>query len=82
MYFGDGYKGLPQKAPFHRILVTAGAPYLPTDLLAQLAIGGRMVIPIGNDTQVMTLYERISDKEFHKTEYGDFQFVPMLPEKN
>ena len=82
MYFGDGYKGLPQKAPFHRILVTAGAPYLPTDLLAQLAIGGRMVIPIGADTQVMTLYERISDKEFHKTEYGDFQFVPMLPEKN
>ena len=82
MYFGDGYKGLPQQAPFHRILVTAGAPYVPTDLLSQLAIGGRMVIPVGNDTQIMTLYERVSDKEFHKTEYGDFQFVPILPERN
>ena len=82
MYFGDGYKGLPQQAPFHRILVTAGAPYVPTDLLSQLAIGGRMVIPVGNDTQIMTIYERVSDKEFHKTEYGDFQFVPMLPERN
>nr|WP_314287748.1 protein-L-isoaspartate(D-aspartate) O-methyltransferase [uncultured Capnocytophaga sp.] len=81
MYFGDGYKGLPQQAPFDRILVTAGAPYLPNDLLAQLAIGGRLVIPIGIQTQTMTLYERISEKEFHRTTYGDFQFVPMLKER-
>ena len=67
MYFGDGYKGLP---------------YVPNALLSQLAIGGRLVIPIGNDTQTMTLYERISEKEFHKTDYGTFQFVPMLKEKN
>ena len=82
MYFGDGYKGLSNDAPFDRILVTAGAPYVPNALLSQLAIGGRLVIPIGNDTQTMTLYERISEKEFHKTDYGTFQFVPMLKEKN
>jgi protein-L-isoaspartate O-methyltransferase len=82
LYFGDGYKGLPQIAPFDRILVTAGAPYVPQDLLSQLAVGGRMVIPIGEGSQVMTLYERVSEKEFHKTDYGEFQFVPMLKEKN
>ena len=82
LYFGDGYKGLPQIAPFDRILVTAGAPYVPQDLLSQLAVGGRMVIPIGEGAQVMTLYERVSEKEFHKTDYGEFQFVPMLKEKN
>ncbi|GIJ96126.1 protein-L-isoaspartate O-methyltransferase [Capnocytophaga stomatis] len=81
MYFGDGYKGLPNEAPFDRILVTAGAPEVPTALLAQLAVGGRLVIPVGNETQVMTLFERISPSEFHKTEYGDFQFVPLLKDK-
>ncbi|MFJ1262284.1 protein-L-isoaspartate(D-aspartate) O-methyltransferase [Capnocytophaga canis] len=81
MYFGDGYKGLPNEAPFDRILVTAGAPEVPMTLLSQLAIGGRLVVPIGIETQVMTLFERISDTEFHKTEYGDFQFVPMLKDK-
>lgn len=81
MYFGDGYKGLPAEAPFDRILVTAGAPEVPTALLAQLAIGGRLVIPVGTQSQVMTLFERVSEKEFHKTEYGDFQFVPLLKDK-
>ena len=82
MYFGDGYKGIPNEAPFDRILVTAGAPYVPKALLAQLAVGGRLVIPIGEETQTMTLYERISEKEFHKTTHGTFQFVPMLKERN
>lgn len=81
IYFSDGYKGLPTEAPFERILVTAGAPEVPTALLAQLAIGGRLVIPVGEEIQVMTLFERISEKEFHKTEYGDFQFVPLLKDK-
>lgn len=81
MYFGDGYKGLPNEAPFDRILVTAGAPEVPIALLAQLAVGGRLVIPVGEETQVMTLFERISHSEFHKTEYGDFQFVPLLKDK-
>ncbi|MFK8289127.1 protein-L-isoaspartate(D-aspartate) O-methyltransferase [Capnocytophaga canimorsus] len=82
MYFGDGYTGLPQEAPFDRILVTAGAPQVPQALLAQLAVGGRMVIPIGKNTQTMTLFERISEKEFHKSEYGEFQFVPLLKNRN
>lgn len=81
MYFGDGYKGLPNEAPFDRILVTAGAPEVPIALLAQLVVGGRLVVPVGEETQVMTLFERISHSEFHKTEYGDFQFVPLLKDK-
>lgn len=82
MYFGDGYKGLPSEAPFDRILVTAGAPQVPTALLSQLAVGGRLVIPVGDEKQVMTLFERVSEKEFHKTEFGNFQFVPMLRDKS
>lgn len=78
MILGDGYKGFPTEAPFDRILVTAGAPVVPKALLSQLAIGGRLVIPIGEHQQVMTLYVRISEKEFHKEEFGNFAFVPML----
>lgn len=78
MVLGDGYKGLPSDAPFDRILVTAGAYQLPKDLLLQLKIGGRMVIPIGEKQQIMTLYIRLSETEFHKEEFGNFAFVPML----
>lgn len=80
--FGDGYKGLPQFAPFDRILVTAGAPFVPQALLGQLKVGGRLVIPVGKDSQIMTLFERTSEREFHKTEYGEFRFVPLLEDRN
>lgn len=80
--FGDGYKGLPEEAPFDGIIVTAGAPFVPNPLLAQLKIGGRLVIPVGIDEQVMTLYQRISAKEFEKKELGSFRFVPLLEDKN
>ena len=80
--FGDGYKGLPEEAPFDGIIVTAGAPYVPKPLLAQLAIGGRLVIPVGEENQVMTVYERTSEKEFQKTTHGNFRFVPLLGDKN
>ncbi len=80
--FGDGYKGLPTAAPFDGIIVTAGAPFVPKPLLAQLKIGGRLVIPIGEDTQVMTLFVRTADKKFEKHELGKFKFVPMLKKKN
>ncbi len=80
--FGDGYKGLPDYAPFDKIIVTAGAPYVPTDLLGQLKVGGRMVIPVGDDVQTMTLFIRKSLKEFDKTEFGQFRFVPLLGDKN
>ncbi len=76
--YGDGYLGWPEFAPFDGVIVTAGAPYIPKPLLAQLKIGGRLVIPVGNETQVMTLIIRKGDKEFEKHEFGDFRFVPML----
>lgn len=82
MGFGDGYKGLPEYAPFDRIIVTAGAPFIPKPLLSQLRVGGRMVIPVGKEAQVMTLIERKSRTEFQKTEFGEFRFVPLLEDKN
>jgi protein-L-isoaspartate(D-aspartate) O-methyltransferase len=80
--FGDGYKGLPEHEPFDGIIVTAGAPYVPKALLSQLAIDGRLVIPVGTDVQTMLLYIRKSEKDFEKHELDQFRFVPLLPEKN
>ena len=82
LIFGDGYKGLPEEAPFDGIIVTAGAPFVPKPLLAQLKIGGKLVIPVGDDVQTMTLYIRKGAKEFEKHEFGDFRFVPLLEDKN
>ncbi len=82
LFFGDGYKGLIEEAPFDGIIVTAGAPDLPKKLLSQLNIGGRMVIPIGKEVQKMTLFIRKGPKEFEKHEFGNFKFVPMLADKN
>jgi protein-L-isoaspartate(D-aspartate) O-methyltransferase len=80
--FGDGYKGLKDKAPFDKIIVTAGAPFVPKPLLAQLKVGGMLLIPVGNKKQIMTLFHRKSPKEFEKQELGDFAFVPMLQKKS
>jgi protein-L-isoaspartate(D-aspartate) O-methyltransferase len=82
LIFGDGYKGLPEVAPFDKIIVTAGAPFVPKPLLSQLKVGGRLLIPVGDSTQIMTLFIRKSPKEFEKHELGDFAFVPMLEERN
>lgn len=80
--FGDGYKGLPNYAPFDSIIVTAGAPIIPKALMAQLKIGGRLVIPVGDTKQVMTLIIRKNETQFEKHEFGDFRFVPLLEDKN
>ena len=82
LVFGDGYKGLPDEAPFDGIIVTAGAPYVPKPLLSQLKTGGKLVIPVGSKTQTMTVFTRISEKEFEKKEHGSFRFVPLLEDKN
>jgi protein-L-isoaspartate(D-aspartate) O-methyltransferase len=80
--FGDGYKGLPEEAPFDRILVTAGAPEVPKKLLGQLKIGGKLVIPVGEEDQEMLRITRKSDTEFAQEEFGTFRFVPLLENKN
>ena len=81
--YGDGYKGLPKFAPFDKIIITCGAPFVPEDLVAQLKVGGRMVAPIGDgDVQVMHLIEKITETETKTTTHGEFLFVPMLNDKN
>jgi len=79
LFYGDGYKGLPTYAPFDKIIVTAGAPEIPKELLKQLKVGGVMVIPIGGDEgQVMYSITRISEVDFEQKKHGNFAFVPML----
>ncbi|WP_366183357.1 protein-L-isoaspartate(D-aspartate) O-methyltransferase [Flavobacterium ovatum] len=80
--FGDGYKGLPGFAPFDSIIVTAGAPFIPKPLMAQLKIGGRLVIPLGDEVQIMTLLIRKNETQFEKHELGECKFVPLLEDKN
>ncbi|MDT8411238.1 MAG: protein-L-isoaspartate(D-aspartate) O-methyltransferase [Vicingaceae bacterium] len=82
LFYGDGYLGLPTYAPFNKIIVTAGAPYVPEDLLKQLAIGGIMVIPVDNeDHQIMKKIVKIDEDNFKTTDLGAFRFVPLLKEK-
>lgn len=78
---GDGYLGLPDEGPFDAILVTAGASELPKKLLSQVKIGGRLVIPIGEDPQIMHRFTRTGEKSFDKETFGEFRFVPMLKNK-
>lgn len=79
--FGDGYNGLPENAPFEKILVTAGAPEVPKELLKQLKVGGKLVIPVGINEQEMTCFTRTSIKTFNKETFGKFKFVPLLSNK-
>ncbi|SDZ96485.1 protein-L-isoaspartate(D-aspartate) O-methyltransferase [Psychroflexus halocasei] len=82
MSFGDGYKGLKEYAPFDKIIVTAGAPFVPKSLLSQLIVGGKLVIPVGENPQIMTLFDRKSQRSFDKQTFGEFRFVPMLENKS
>lgn len=81
LIFGDGYIGYDSAAPYDGIIVTAGAPIVPKPLLAQLKIGGRLIIPVGDTTQIMTVFTRKSPTEFEKEEFGEYRFVPLLEDK-
>ena len=75
------FLGFPDEAPFDAIIVTAGAPQVPKPLLEQLAIGGRLVIPVGEKDQVMTRYMRTGEKTFDRQTFGNFRFVPLLKDE-
>jgi len=78
LLYGDGYAGQQAYAPYQKIIVTCGAPAVPQKLLDQLAVGGRMVIPVGTNSQTMQLIERLSETEYRTTQHGRYSFVPML----
>lgn len=78
LFLGDGYKGLEQHAPFDRILITCGAPYIPKALIDQLKVGGIMVIPVGDQQQKMVKAIKQDDGSLKISEHGNFKFVPML----
>jgi protein-L-isoaspartate(D-aspartate) O-methyltransferase len=78
-FYGDGHAGKPQYGPFDGIVITAAAKEVPDDLLKQLRIGGRLVVPMGDsNSQVMTLIIRTGEDEFEYSSHGYFVFVPML----
>ena len=79
-FYGDGYAGKETYAPFDKIIVTCGAPYIPEALVDQLKEGGVMIIPVGQPTQVMKFGVKVNG-ELVVNDAGDFSFVPMLKEK-
>jgi protein-L-isoaspartate(D-aspartate) O-methyltransferase len=82
-FYGDGFEGLPSYAPFDKILVTCGAPFIPPKLLTQLKPGGIMVIPVGEDGKQKMLRVTVDkDGNVIEEEMGNFAFVPMLQGKN
>jgi len=80
-FYGDGSKGLPQKAPFNKIIVTAGAPVVPTALTEQLAEDGILVIPVGDREKQVMLRIRKKNGKLIKEEFANFAFVPLLGEQ-
>ena len=81
LIYGDGFKGLPDHAPFNGILLTCGAPEIPQKLIKQLAINGKMVAPIGKGLQEMMVIQKINEQETKITKEGTYRFVPMLSGK-
>lgn len=82
VFYGDGYEGLASYMPFDKIIITCGAPVIPSKLVDQLRVGGVMVIPLGEDLQKMIKIVKLSDAKLDITEHGCFRFVPMLEEKS
>jgi protein-L-isoaspartate(D-aspartate) O-methyltransferase len=80
-FFGDGSKGLPAKAPFNKIIVTAGAPVIPKALTDQLAEGGILIIPVGDREKQAMIRIRKTEGKLTKEEFANFAFVPLLGEQ-
>jgi protein-L-isoaspartate(D-aspartate) O-methyltransferase len=80
---GDGTLGWPEQAPFDAIIVAAGAPAIPESLQLQLKVGGRMVIPVGNDltSQELIRISRKSQTKFKSEDIADVRFVPLIGEE-
>jgi len=82
MKLGDGTLGWSAYGPYDAIVVTAGAPVLPEDLVQQLNVNGRLVVPVGNDKkQEMIRVLKVRENEFEQERYRDFKFVPLVGEK-
>ena len=82
-FLGDGFDGLPTYAPFDRIIITAGAPNIPENLIEQLKTSGIMIIPLDdaeNEGQTMMRITKMEDGTLKKEAFGGFKFVPMLKE--
>lgn len=77
LHYGDGMLGLPQVAPFDGIILAAAGLEVPHALLTQLAIGGRLIAPVGSRSQVLQLTERISEDEWSTTTVESCHFVPL-----
>jgi protein-L-isoaspartate(D-aspartate) O-methyltransferase len=79
LFYGDGYEGLHEFAPFDKILITAAAPFLPPKLVGQLKTGGKMVLPLGEEKpQKMVRITKLNESEIKKEQFDNFAFVPML----
>jgi len=77
-FYGDGFRGLPEYAPFEKIIITCGAPQVPENLLKQLKINGIMVVPVGEHQQIMKRIIKKDEDRYEVDDFGDFKFVPML----
>jgi len=81
-FCGDGSKGIPKYAPYNKIIVTAGAPFVPEDLLKQLAVGGILVIPVGDEqSQQMVTILKVSETDYEKVVLDTFRFVPLVGDR-
>ena len=81
-FLGDGSKGIPEHAPYDKIIVTAGAPTVPEVMLKQLKIGGILVIPVGSEKeQKMLTVLRVGEDDYEKIELDTFRFVPLIGEQ-
>ena len=80
VHVGDGSLGWPEHAPYNAIVVTAGAPQVPQPLLEQLAVGGRLVIPVGNDPRLQTLVRvrRVGEHDYRHESHFGVMFVPLI----